>query len=303
VHLLHSFQQYLGTERHYSAHTLTAYARDVQDFAIWAQAELALDILTDADHLRQLSHGHLRSYMGTLDVARTTLVRKLSAIRTFLRFHVRSGTLPTNPAGRLTLPTKARRLPEFVPQQHLNALLDAPTPPPDDPAQALVHLRDACILELLYGCGLRRAELVQLQWAQVDTANKLLRILGKGNKMRLVPVGKQAWQLLQAYVQHATTLGLEVKGPRLFLQPNGKPIYDKLVYRLVTRSLQPLPGLRKRSPHVLRHSFATHLVSNGADLNAVKELLGHSSLAATQVYVHTGTAKLKALHKKAHPKG
>ncbi|MBX3101067.1 MAG: tyrosine-type recombinase/integrase [Bacteroidetes bacterium] len=303
MQLLQDFLQYLGTERRYSAHTLTAYSKDVQDFAAWAKDTLTLDILALPAHLQQLTHGHIRSYMGTLDCARTTLVRKLSAIRTFLRFHHRKGTLPANPAGRLTLPKKARRLPEFVQETQLQALLDNPLPPPEDPELAFVYVRDACMLELLYGCGLRRAELVNLHWPQIDGSNHTLRILGKGNKMRIVPIGKEAWHMLHAYAERARALGLDYKGPHFFLLPNGRPIYDKLVYRVVTHALRHLPALRKRSPHILRHSFATHLVNNGADLNAVKEMLGHSSLAATQVYVHTGTAQMKDLHKKAHPKG
>jgi len=300
VQHLDAFLRYLAHERRYSAHTLCAYERDLLDFEAFTEKVYELRPLSCTAHLQQLRHSVLRHYVGSLSHGRATILRKLSAVRSFLRYQQKIGVLTTNPAGRMALPKKHRRLPEFVRAEDLARLLDEPLSPTEDPVQKFRAARDQCILEMLYGCGLRRAELVQLRWQQVDTYTRTLSVLGKGNKKRIVPIVRSLLAALTEYLHCCHQLKLDYF-TRFFLTERGKPVYDKLVYRVVRARLQHVPTEGKH-PHLLRHSFATHLVDGGAELNAVKELLGHSSLRATEVYVHTSIGKLKELHKKAHPK-
>lgn len=299
MELLDQYLRYLQNERKYSPHTLVAYRRDLLDFAAWVWEAYGLEPLQHKHQIQQLQIGMLRQYLGTLQYERATIVRKLSSLRSFLKFHFRIGNLSHNPAGRMVLPKKHRKLPEYLQESSLEDIFALPTLP-EEPKAAFVLVRDYCMLELLYGCGLRRAELVNLRWKNIDTYTRTLRILGKGNKQRIVPYGSKAREAMELYMQQCRRLGFSYQD-HFVLTDKGTPVYDKLVYRVVRRSLDHLP-LRKRSPHILRHTYATHMVNRGANLNAVKEMLGHSSLSATQVYVHNSITQLKEVYKKAHPR-
>jgi integrase/recombinase XerC len=306
--LLEQYLRALAVEKQYSAHTLKAYETDLRGFAQALAEGYGLDVLGQADDLRQVDHGAIRYWFAELDGARATLSRKLSAVRSFLRYHHRVGTLAANPSGRFKLPKKVKRLPTFVPEAALQKLLAAPTvlpnqagDAPSTPEALFEAARNRAMIELFYSAGLRTAELQHLRLQDLDIQRRVVRVLGKGNRQRLVPYGEPAAQALTEYQNTAQALGLRLTN-RLFVRPQGQPLYPMLVYRVVRGQLADVPGLAKRSPHVLRHTFATHLVDRGADLNAVSKLLGHQSLAATQVYLHNSIAKLKDVHKKAHPR-
>jgi integrase/recombinase XerC len=301
MRLLAAFQDYLRHERRYSAHTLSAYSSDVGQFAAFVQAQYQLDVLDNAKALPKLDAGLVRDWAYGLAAAKPPLTkrslkRKLSALNTFFAFCMAKGWLGVNPADGVAIPKVDKPLPVFVREAEMATLLDQTAWP-----EGWEGLRDKLILELLYSCGLRRAELAGLTLQNFDRKGRMLRVWGKGRKERIVPYGKPVTQALDAYLEAATNAGLAVEKALLY-STKRRPISEQQVYAIVKKYLSSLGTLRKSSPHVLRHTFATHLVDNGADLNAVKELLGHSGLAATQVYVHNSIKKLKETHAKAHPK-
>lgn len=295
--LLRQFQEYLAIERRYSPATVRAYTTDLLQLA--AHLQVTSDInLWERKHLaaQPPDYAQLRGWLASLQIGPVSLARKVSTLKTFFRYLVQQGILPTNPAADLQKPKLPRRLPAWAVENDLQKLLDSL-----QWADDFTGTRDRLLLELLYGCGLRRAEVIGLAVYQLDTAQRTLKVLGKGRKERFVPFGKPVLEALAAYRQHFQAQGLLWQGPLLRTE-KGQPLYPSLVGRVVKSYLIQLPGLAKTSPHVLRHSYATHLIDNGANLQAVKELLGHNSLAATQVYVHNSVQRLKDAHKKAHPK-
>jgi len=333
--LLAQFLRYLGTEKRYSDHTVSAYRTDLEDFARYCQSASGLLVLDTAEALAAVDHRIVRRWIGQMEnPKRATVSRKLSALRSFCTYFYKNGTLARNPVGKFTLPKAEKRLAVYVPEDDMEAVLTRAhrqatgQPPPLESAglggidptgrstpanpsypggdAADTRLRDArnaAILELLYACGLRRDELVRLRRQDVDTAARILRVTGKGRKTRLVPYGRPAAAALQHYLDVARQAGqLPSPAGPLFTTDKHRPLYAQYVYRLVRQSLQPYARLARRSPHVLRHSFATHLVDRGANLHAVQQLLGHSSLTATQVYLHTALSRLQAIYKKAHPR-
>jgi integrase/recombinase XerC len=248
-------------------------------------------------------------------------------VRSFLRYHLRNGTLEQSLLLKFKLPKIQRKLPTVARQTQLNDALDNLVPAVQEsvlpqsgdqsvqnqivvysfakenpaPQGEWLALRDRVVMEVLYGCGLRCAELVGLTWAHIDWGQQQLRVRGKGNKTRLVPIGQSAQSALLAYRTALAAAGRSAEGPVVQTERGGPP-YAKLVYNIVHRFLVESGQPGKASPHVLRHSYASHLLENGADLNAIKDLLGHSSLAATQIYVHTHPGRLKAVHSQAHPR-
>jgi integrase/recombinase XerC len=245
-----------------------------------------------------LKLNHLRAWVGFLsvDYAKTSIHRKVSSVKSLLKFAVRQGAIVKNPAKNLVLPKKAKPLPVFVPETQMLQLMDEVNWDGD-----FKQARNQLILELLYGCGLRRTELCQIQYNQIDYTQQLIRIIGKGKKERYVPFGNKVLQAMKNYEKICHEKGMNFKQNYLITEQS-KPIYGQLVYRIVRESLVKSLYLQKNSPHVLRHTFATHLLDRGAELNAVKEFLGHSSLASTQVYTHNTLSRLKSVHKLAHPK-
>ncbi|MDX2136091.1 MAG: tyrosine-type recombinase/integrase [Saprospiraceae bacterium] len=289
-----AFFEYLTHERRASGHTLTAYRRDLSLFLTFIAEKYSL---TSVDEVR---HSHIRAWMVHLmhqgNSARS-VNRRLSCLKSYFRYLKRRGLLPRDPMTKVVAPKTGKRLPVFAQASEIQALF-LHTDFPD----TFTGLRDRVLLELLYATGMRRGELAALTEDDLDFSRNVIRIQGKGNKTRLAPIGPWLPDLLQTYLERRRATHPDA-GPLLFLNTRGGPLRGDGVYYVVHKYLSLVTALEQRSPHVLRHSFATHLSNEGAELNAVKELLGHSSLAATQVYLHNSIERLKAVYDKAHPKG
>ncbi len=305
--LLDEFASYLRHERRYSEHTVTAYQSDLEDLGRFAVSTLGFEPWGSAEGAGQLTARHIRRWLGHLTqpatkpgapepLGKRSLARRLSALRHFYRYARRQGWVSRSPVQALDLPKAEKRLPVFAREADMQQLLDPGQFEPDFAGQ-----RDRLALELLYGCGLRRAELISLTWEAVDLPQRQLRVLGKGRKERVVPFGPTLVAAVESYRSVCLAEGLPLT-ECLIRTDRGKAAYPHFIYQLVHRHLNKISGLTKASPHVLRHTYATHLVDRGADLNAVKELLGHASLASTQVYVHTSIQRLKDAHRQAHPR-
>jgi integrase/recombinase XerC len=287
------FIEYLSVEKKYSTHTITAYQKDLQQFQQYISENYG-DVSASS-----ISHSQIRSWLAQLladDVKATSVNRKISSLKSFFKHLQRLGKVQKNPMVKVQAPKKPKQLPVFVEKAKLDALTSEILPEDGDD---IVALRDRLVIELLYGTGMRLSELINLKEDDIDQHNGTLKVLGKRNKERIIPITPQLLQLIDNYMQKK----LENSDKNVYLLSNrGKKMYPKLVYNIVNSNLTLVTTLKKRSPHVLRHSFATHLLENGADLNAIKELLGHANLAATQVYTHNTIERLKDVHKKSHPK-
>lgn len=292
------FRQYLENERNYSPHTILAYTADLEAFSRFLQAHYDL-ALYDLKGAGAVSHRMIRVWMGELmdgGLGNRSVARKLASIGAFFRYLRKKGMLQQNPVTKVKAPKAEKKLPTFVQRDGIEALFGEVAF-----EEGMEGTRDRAILEVLYSCGLRRSELVGLQFYNIDFHNLSLKVMGKGRKERIVPLGRPAAAAMRAYMRACDELGLDYR-QQFFLKADGEPVYDRLVHRVVDRYLRQVGSLSKTSPHVLRHTFATHLLDSGADLNAIKEMLGHASLAATQVYVHNSISKLKDVYSKAHPK-
>jgi len=223
--------------------------------------------------------------------------RKVTTVKSFYKFLMKEQIVENNPAINLPLPKIRKKLPNFVGENNLHHLLDDGFFTDD-----FCGVRDKLIISLLYGTGIRLSELLMLKDSDFKTKEFLIKVLGKRNKERVIPYPKNINNLLELYVKLRNEQ-VETDTAQLLVTEKGKPVYEKLIYRVVKNNLSKVTSLEKRGPHVLRHSYATHLLNNGADLNVVKELLGHSNLAATQVYTHTTFEKLQGIYKQAHPRG
>lgn len=289
-----SFLQFLEHEKRCSAHTVLAYKTDLTQFFVFLQQTYDhTDILT-------VKNEWVRSWIVQLmrdKVVAASVHRKLSALKSFYKFLVRQKHLDQSPLQRLFLPKKGERLVVFLQEQQTEKLLDADAFLPD-----FSGLRDRLALELLYATGIRRAELVGILVSDIDIDRQTLTIRGKRAKMRLIPLGQPLLELIGLYREERARSFPDSLCPALLLTDKGKPVYDRWVYSLVHRYLSAVSTADKRSPHVLRHTFATHLSNNGANLKAIQDLLGHSSLAATQIYTHHSPEQLKRVYEQAHPK-
>jgi integrase/recombinase XerC len=256
------------------------------------------EVLT-ASGAAAVHHRMIRNWMGEMleeGLAKRTLARKVASLSTWYKFLMREGLVKANPASRVKPPKFEKRLPSFLKDDSIDHLFEG-----EIFSEDFEGLRDKALFEVLYSCGLRRSELVGLQAADIDFSASTLKVLGKGRKERVVPFGSMASRAMKAYVRARENKGFGTSGA-FFLTEKGEPIYTRLVNRIVEKYLKQVCSLKKKSPHVLRHTFATHLLDRGADLNAIKELLGHASLAATQVYTHNSISKLKDVYNQAHPK-
>ena len=289
-----SFINFLKYEKRYSPHTVKAYKKDLDRFVEFYTKMVGDFIVKDVD--LQL----LRSWVVDLmehDYSPSSVSRMMTAVKSFYNFLLREQVVDVNPAINVPLPKIRKKLPHFVEENNLNHLLD------DDLFDnGFRGRRDKLIISLFYGTGIRLAELINLKDRDFNTAEYLIKVLGKRNKERIVPYPREINQLFADYIAVRDSEIVNNSG-YLFVTEKGKQIYEKLVYRVVKSNLARVTSLEKKSPHVLRHTYATHLLNNGADLNAVKELLGHANLAATQVYTHTTFEKLQQSYKQAHPRG
>jgi integrase/recombinase XerC len=289
-----AFFGYLQFEKRYSKNTLDAYKNDLNQFISFLSSNF------DIAQPNEVKPTYIRTWLASLkneEMEARSINRKLSAVKSFYKYLLREGQVSENPTTTLNGPKLPRRLPSFATEGEMQKLLD-PANFPNDWEGKTAHLA----INLLYECGLRRAELMGLKESQVDAHTRTLRILGKGNKERLIPISQALLDQINIYKAEKLKHLEKPDNQFLLVIGSGKPLYAKWVYNTVVKYLGQAGTLSKRSPHVLRHTFATHLTNHGAELNAVKELLGHSSLAATQVYTHNTIEKLKDAYKLAHPK-
>jgi integrase/recombinase XerC len=292
---IQSFADYLKYQKRYSQHTLRSYQDDLEQFRAYLQD---LYNMGNAD-LDELTAFIIKSWLASLkdeELSSRSINRKISTLKSFFKFQIRMGVIAQTPMTQINSPKVAKRLPTFVKQEETTTLFKDVEFPDDWKGKT-----DRLLIELLYNAGLRSAEVIALKETQVDMSKRVIKVLGKGNKERVIPVSSKLVSDIQQYI----TAKKEREGEQaqqLLCTESGKVLYAGYVYRAVKWYLNLVTTITKKSPHVLRHTFATHLLNNGADLNSVKELLGHSSLAATQVYTHHTIEKLKDVYKKAHPK-
>jgi integrase/recombinase XerC len=292
--LLKSFITYLTHEKRYSQHTVTSYQTDLDQFEAYINTTFSLNFL-------EVKHVHLRSYMVELmenKISEHTINRKISTLRSFYKFLHRTGKIDQNPTVLIKAPKIPKRLPVFVDTQKMDHLLDSE----HYFNESFPSVRDHLVIELLYGTGMRLTELLQLKDTDIDIYSGTIKVLGKRNKERIIPINKQLINQVNTYIELKKLQNFNNNLLILIVTNTGTAAYPKLIYRIVTSYLNHVSTNERKSPHVLRHSYATSLLNAGADLNAIKELLGHASLAATQVYTHNSIERLKTIYKQAHPK-
>ena len=291
---IQSFLDYLKYEKRYSPHTIISYENDLHDFSGY------IDRLYGEVVLKDISHGYVRGWLAELKqngLAAKSLNRKISSLRSFFKYQLRTGRLDTSPMTKVIAPKNAKRLPVFIKEAETKELLQSLSNASED----WKSLNAKMLIALFYTTGMRLSELINLKEKQLDLKRSQVKVLGKGNKERIIPIGNDMVKNIEDYRQQKKKQ-FENTEDALLVTEKGKKLYPKYAYLLVKHYLGEAATLEKKSPHVLRHTFATHLMNAGADLNAVKELLGHSSLASTQVYTHNTIEKLKNVYKKAHPK-
>lgn len=288
-----SFLKYLTIEKNYSPHTIKSYENDLNQFYDFCEKSKSGDpINTD--------HKAIRLWLVSMmenGVTANSVNRKISSLKTFYKYLIRQGVIDKNPTVRVLSPKTSKKLPVFIEEQHINELLDN-----FEFGDDYEGMRNKIIIELFYLTGIRESELIQLKIEDINLQSKTIKVLGKRNKERLVPFNKQFSEALSHYLEERNAINDSIDNRYLFLTKKGKIMYPKLVYRVVNKYLEMVTTLEKKSPHILRHTFATHLLNRGADLNAIKELLGHANLSATQVYTHNTFEKLKSIYEQAHPR-
>ncbi|NLX65883.1 MAG: tyrosine recombinase XerC [Bacteroidales bacterium] len=297
------FIQYLRVEKNYSSHTEISYLEDLtqfEDFIIGMHRNRKGSDDNPTFDPRLVDSDDIRIWMSHLmeqGITPRSVNRKLSAVRSFFRYLKKKGVLSKNPAEAVAGPKVAKRLPSFVNDSEMTKVIDDPLRYSDD----FPGHRDRFLIELLYLTGMRRAELITLKDSDIDFSACTLRVTGKRNKQRIIPFSDTTKEKIKEYMA-VRDAEIENKSPFLFVKEDGEPLYPKLVYNVIHNHLNSIPTLAKKSPHVLRHSFATEMLNNGAEINAVKELLGHSSLASTEVYTHVTFEELKKAYQHAHPR-
>ena len=292
----HSFIDHLRYERRSSAHTVAAYEGDLRQFASYMAEKM------DDPELSEIGVAELRTWVLTLledrELSPRSVNRKLSALRDFFRFEMKAGRLQHNPMDGLRGPKFRGKLPEYVELGDMERLFR-----PEMFKDSFEGWRDQTILELFYATGMRLSELLNIRRQDIDFYENSVKVLGKRNKERIIPFGSRMRDLLTKHLEnYAEKFAPENDNFYIFVAANGRQLYPKAVYRIVRKYLDMVTTIDKRSPHVIRHTFATHMLNNGADLNAIKVILGHSSLAATQVYTHNSMEQLKSIYKQAHPR-
>ena len=292
-----AYAAHLLRERDRSEHTIRAYAGDVRACLMWCAHD-------GSDALADVTLAQLRSWLGSLasgGAARATLSRRSAAVRTFFAWTTRTGRTATDPALRLASPKRQRTLPDVVSRDGMSAVLDVAAVAADD--EDPIHLRNRAVLELLYATGIRVGELTGLDVDDVDRTSRVVRVLGKGRKERVVPYGAPADEALGEWLERGRPrVVVEGSGPALFLGHRGRRVDPRQVREVVHSLLAHVPDAPDLGPHGLRHSAATHLLEGGADLRMVQELLGHASLATTQLYTHVSLDRLRSSYRQAHPR-
>ena len=291
---IQDFLDYLKFQKRYSPHTITSYQNDLVSFFDFLDLQFGRTALPD------IKPAFVRSWLAGLkqqEMESKSIARKISALKSFFKYQLRQQTITVSPMTTIISPKVNKRLPQFVAEKDIDVLLDDVEFP-----EGWLGKTQLVLIQLLYNTGIRQAELVNMKEMQVDRYNSSIKVLGKGNKERIIPVSSKLMKLVQDYMTEKRRSIRQVDKDFLLISAKGKKLYTRFVYDTVKKYLSLVTTIDKKSPHVLRHTFATHLMNNGAELNAVKELLGHSSLAATQIYTHNTIEKLKDIHKKSHPK-
>ena len=291
--LIDSFLDYLRYERNYSNYTIEAYSKDLRQFEEYVKLNKE-SVFVPGDVDADLVRSWIVSLMDE-KISPVSVNRKLSSLKSFFKFLMKQGSISVNPLRLITGPKTKKPLPYFVRDKEMELLLDG-----DGFDEDFEGVRDRLILEMLYDTGIRRSELIGIQDSDVDFGAMQIRVTGKRNKQRLIPFAEGLKNLIQAYTE-VRNREVSSESGWFFVRKNGEQLSAGIVYTIVKKKLSEIPTLAKRSPHVLRHSFATSMLNNGAELNAVKELLGHSSLASTSVYTHTTFEELKKVYH-AHPR-
>ncbi|WP_461630200.1 tyrosine-type recombinase/integrase [Labilibaculum euxinus] len=286
-----SFLSYLQFEKRYSVHTIISYDCDLTQFFDFMSKN-------EVEEVKDVDFKSVRKWIVFLmneGNSSRTVNRKLSSLKSFFKFLLRESVVDTNPMDRVVGPRQGKKLPGFVAEHAMQLLREV------EFGEGFEGVRDRLVVEMFYQTGMRLSELMNLKITSFNRGTSLVKVLGKRNKERIIPVSKGLEKLLDEYLEERNRT-FEERSDFLFVTKKGVPVYEKLLYRIVTKHLSKITTLAKRSPHVLRHTFATHLLNNGAELNAVKELLGHSNLSATQIYTHTTFERLNKVYKQAHPR-
>ncbi len=289
------FIDFLQLEKRYSKHTVLSYSKDLEQFQVFCRLQYQLD---DID---QVTYQHIRSWIVHLmnqKITPKSVNRKISTLRSYYKFCLKRDIIKASPVYGIQGPKTPKRNPVFVPESQMNKLFDQLKFPDDFEGH-----RDKMMLELFYFTGMRKAELIGMTIHDIDFYQGTVKVLGKRNKERLIPAIPVLLHSMKEYLSIREKQDFSKDSELLFLTGKGKSMQPKQVYNIVNKYLQSVTTVNKKSPHILRHTFATHMLNNGADINGIKEILGHSSLAATQVYTHNSFEKLKGIHKKSHPKG
>jgi integrase/recombinase XerC len=289
------FLDYIAFEKRFSQHTIIAYRSDLDQFSHFLSDQYKLEDINKVDH--QVIRSWIVSMMENGQSART-VNRKITTLKTYFKYLVKEGLIAENPMNRVIAPKTSQRLPAFVEQESMNNLFSKL-----DFGEGYPAARDRMIMELFYSTGMRLSELIGIKESDIDFVKNVLKVTGKRNKQRIIPFSNNLADMLREYTEmKRKAFTGEPQETYLVLTNKGDQLYPRMVQRMVHHYLDQVTTISKRSPHVIRHTFATHMLNNGADLNAIKEILGHANLAATQVYTHNTIEKLKSIYKQAHPR-
>lgn len=293
--VLERFVSYLQFEKRYSPHTVAAYRSDLEQF--FTHINQSGESLT---HPSQVTYHHIRNWIVAMmehGITARSVNRKTATLRKYFKFLLQNAEISSNPTTRIQTPKTPKRLPVVVETEKLDQLLNG-----DSFTSDFEGARDKLVLELLFGTGIRLAELVGLKETDIDTYQDTIKVLGKRNKERIIPINKELKRVIAEYQELKKSKNFNNNSLTLVVTDKGMDAYPKLIYLIVSKYLSEISTQSKKSPHVLRHTFATSLLNKGADLNAIKELLGHANLSATQIYTHNSVDRLKSIYKQAHPK-
>lgn len=288
-----SFEKYLRYERRYSDHTVRSYTNDLEQFSVYLTAQLGM---TDEIGLK---HFHVRSWIVHLmqdNYTAKTVNRKISTLKSYFKYLKKSGHIKSNPTAKVIAPKIAKRLPVVVREERIEDLLDREIDQND-----FESVRNQLVIDLLYTTGIRRSELINLKESDINYSLRHIKVLGKGNKERIIPISHKLIESIKLYLELKESEQLN-ESKFLITTSKGKKSYPKLIYNIVHAQLSTVSTVKKRSPHILRHSFATHLANQGAELNAIKEIMGHANLSATEIYMHNSIDRLRSVYQNAHPK-
>ncbi len=288
------FLDYLKIEKMYSPNTILAYSIALNDFSQYLE-----EAKISTDEVSQIAINDIRPFLGWLDEnhkSKSTLKLKLSAVKSFFKYLKRKRIINVSPAELILSPKKDKKLPNYLLESEIEDLLGKFDM--DNPKE----IRNRALIELIYSAGLRISEALQLSVSSISERTDFIKVIGKGSKERTVPIGKCTIQTLINYINRRNEISENLIGDKLFINDKGKALTPSQAYTIVHNAMHGVTESKQKSPHILRHSFATHLLNNGADIQSVSEMLGHANLSATQVYTHLSIENLKSAYKKAHPK-